>query len=103
MKYQLVIQFTEKLEGGFERLIEIEDELIEKLSTDAEVDGHDFGSGQMNIFVLTNQPLETFKQIIKILTSWKDTLTDMKAAYRNVEGEDYTCVWPNYLTEFNVT
>ena len=51
LKYQLVIQFSQELEGGFDRLINIEDELDKNLSINAEVDGHDFGSGQMNIFI----------------------------------------------------
>jgi hypothetical protein len=102
MQYLLVIQFPEKLENSFERLIEIEDIFIEKLSELADIDGHDVGSGQMNIFIHTNQPLEIFEQIKNILIPMEDAFLNMKAAYRKFDEDDFTCLWPARLTEFKV-
>ncbi len=103
MKYQLVIQFSGESEDDFEHLIEIEDELEEKLTSASEVDGHDFGSGEMNIFILTNEPVETFKQVKTIIAEKDDDLSVMRAAYRDIESEVFTILWPNDLTEFVVT
>lgn len=103
MKYQLVIQFPGKSTDDFDHLIEIEDELEEKLTDNSEVDGHDFGSGEMNIFILTNEPVETFNQVKTILAEMDDDLSVVKVAYRDIEAEDFTILWPNNLTEFVVT
>ena len=100
MKYQLVIQFSGESEGDFDRLIELEDELEELLSDESEVDGHDFGSGEMNIFILTNEPSGTFEQVKSALT--KKDLSTMKAAYRDIESENFSILWPKGLAEFVV-
>jgi hypothetical protein len=101
MKYQLVIQFSGKSMDDFDHLIEIEDTLEENLTGDCEVDGHDFGSGEMNIFILTEEPVETFMQTKSLLDH--DDLSNMKAAYRDIEAEKFTILWPKGLTKFVVT
>lgn len=103
MKYQLVIQFLGKTEDDFEHLIDLEDELDEKLTGATEVDGHDFGSGEMNIFILTDDPTNAFRQVKSLLTGRHYGLSNMKAAYRDIETESYTILWPDHLTEFGVT
>ncbi len=102
MKYQLVIQFPAESQNDFDNLIEIENELIKKLTGDSEVDGHDFGSGEMNIFIFTNEPNKTFSHVITMLTSRDENISNMKAGYRVIEDEDFTVLWPNDLTEFVV-
>jgi hypothetical protein len=103
MKYQLVIQFLGETEDDFEHLIDLEDELEEKLIGESEVDGHDFGSGEMNIFILSDEPIEAFSQIQSLLTGSHYNLSNMKAAYRDIEAESFTILWPDHLTEFVVT
>ena len=58
--YQLVYKFP-FLEGDIEqsdKVIELEDQLIEATAdlSLAAVEGHDWGSGEMNIFLCTNAP-----------------------------------------------
>lgn len=101
MKYQLVIQFAEESIEGFDHLIKIEDLLIDNLEA-ADVDGHDVGSGEMNIFIFTDRPVDTFSHVKKLLAQDIDCLQTMKAAYRDVESEDYNILWPKDLTEFEV-
>ena len=103
MKYQLVIQFPGESEDDFDHLIEIEDEFEEKLTDSSVVDGHDFGSGEMNIFILTNEPVETFKKVKTIIDGKDDYISVMRAAYRDIESEVFTILWPNDLTKFVVT
>jgi hypothetical protein len=54
MNYQLVLQFRAESVQEFGELVVLEDLLIEKLPEDSEVDGHDFGCGEFNIFILTD-------------------------------------------------
>ncbi len=99
MKYQLVIQFPENLYGDIEWIATIEDRLIEALDT-AEVDGHDIGSGQVNIFIYTNDPVLIFDKVKFVLETEHIPLSDIKVAYRDVSAETYTCLWPEGLTSF---
>ena len=102
MKYQLVIQFPEALRGGVDLLIKLEDILEANLET-SEVDGHDIGSGEMNIFIYTDEPEVTFNEIKNLFESEKEVVCNMKAAYRDAEKGEFICIWPKELREFHVT
>ena len=103
MKYQLVLQFPAKSEDDFDNLIALEDELIEELGDSAEVDGHDFRADEMNIFIITEKPADTFEKIQPLLSK-KENFDDLTAAFRDLESEDYTTVWPRDFTKkFRVT
>ncbi len=60
MKYQLVLRFAADSMEDFDRLVALEDSLIQELDGVAAVDGHDFGSGEFNIFTLTDGPATVF-------------------------------------------
>ncbi|MFA5375780.1 MAG: ABC transporter [Dehalococcoidia bacterium] len=93
MEYQLVIQFpAEKIED-FESLVKFEDSLIKIIGTSAEVDGHDFGSGEANIFIITPNPASTFALIKKKLAS-NGMLKQCLVAHRELQGEKYSVIWP---------
>ena len=82
-------------------MIEIEDVLINGLSEESDVDGHDFGSGEMNIFIYTDNPTKTFAEIKSLIGS-QDHWTDARVAYREIEKDDYTILWPKDLLEFKL-
>jgi hypothetical protein len=92
-EYQLVLQFPDRWLWSFHSLIRLEDQLIRKLGDSACVDGHDCGSGEMNIFILTSQLVETF-QTIRPLLARKLWLRLSAAAYRGLDEESYTVIWP---------
>lgn len=50
MKYQLVLQWPASSIKDYDAMIEAENALIENLSAANDVDGHDVGSGEVNIF-----------------------------------------------------
>jgi hypothetical protein len=102
MKYQLVLQWPASSIKDYDAMIEIEDALVEKLSDENEVDGHDAGSGEMNIFIRTDNPKSAFNEVKGILGS-RDFWVDARVAYREVAGSEYTILWPKDLTEFKVT
>jgi len=102
MKYLLVLQWPATSLEDFDAMIEIEDALTEKLSGEHEIDGHDAGSGEMNIFIWTDNPEMAFSEVKRILGS-RDCWSDARVAYREDGGDDYTIMWPKDLTEFDVS
>ncbi|MES2217340.1 MAG: ABC transporter [Pseudomonadota bacterium] len=100
MKYQLVVQLTEDI--GLDKLISIEDLLIQKLSFNTEVDGHDIGMGEMNIFIYTDSPEELLQEILSILKYDPYIYAVIKVAFREVDKDPYTCLWPKDLKNFSV-
>lgn len=103
MRYILVLQWPAASEADYDALIAMEDTL-EAALTNAHgfVDGHDFGSGQMNIFIHTDQPLEAFGDAVASLST-DPRWPDVRAAYRPAEGDRYVVVWPEALQEFSVS
>ncbi|WP_284982865.1 hypothetical protein [Arthrobacter sp. efr-133-TYG-118] len=103
MKYILVLQWPGTNEADFDALIAMED-LLEAALPEAHgfVDGHDFGAGQMNIFVQTDRPLEAF-QDAKTSLSLDPRWAGARAAYRPAEGDRYVLVWPATLEGFSVS
>ena len=60
MDYQLVLQFQGDSLGDFDAMVALEDELSVLLADSADIDGHDIGSGQANIFIFSFNPTATF-------------------------------------------
>ena len=103
MKYQLALQFPANSIADYDEMIALEDELIEKLGSSAKVDGHDCGSGEMNIFIHTDEPNKAFETIRPVVAKRK-LIEKLTAAYRERTGEDYTVVWPiGFTKNFRIT
>jgi hypothetical protein len=79
----------------------LEDQLESRLGHHSSVDGHDFGSGEMNIFVETQDPAGAFADVVAAFGG-SPRWADLRAAYREATGEDYEILWPQTLTEFSV-
>ncbi|MEI7732921.1 MAG: ABC transporter [Verrucomicrobiota bacterium] len=101
MKYQLVLQWPASSIKDYDAMIEVENALVENLSTASDVDGHDAGSGEVNIFIRTDDPKRAFNEVKAILGT-RDFWIDARVAYREVAGSEYTILWPKSLTEFKV-
>ena len=93
MRYQLVLQFPGDSPADFDTLLTVEEKLAAMLSDVADVDGHDIGSGEANIFVLTDDPRDTFDKALPVLKDCAD-VDSMRAAFREITGETYTVLWP---------
>ena len=64
MRFQVILQWpAHSLDDYAEMVGGVEELLIAKLSAQNEVDGHDFGVGATNIFVLTDDPRRAFEEI----------------------------------------
>jgi hypothetical protein len=93
MDYQLVFQFRGDTLADYDAMIALEDELIAELRDSADVDGHDSGSGETNIFIFTSDPAATFDRARPVLDR-RQCLQSVTAAFRQVDGESYTVIWP---------
>jgi len=102
MNYQLVLQLPTDDKTDFDLLIDLEDKLIVGMGPDHDVDGHDFGSGEMNIFIYTRDPNAAFSEISQLIALYQ--FPKLRAAYRHVEKDEYTNLWPKGSNEsFSVT
>jgi hypothetical protein len=100
-KFQLVLQFRGQTLADFDALISIEDRMIAELGRSVVVDGHDFGSGTGNIFIITSDPELTFWRARHALKS-DDPLQLAAAAYRPLAGENITVLWPKGAQTFSI-
>jgi hypothetical protein len=103
-RYQLVIQFKLRDDdyARQDEVLALEDDLIERLDPDVVfLDGHDAGSGEMNLFLFTNEPAEASALIKPIMTA-RSLLGQSTAAYRPTDGEDFVPLWPEGLQTFEV-
>ena len=101
MKYQLVLQFAADSLEDYDRLVSLEDSFIEEPDDVANVDGHDFGSGTFNIFILTDDPTTVFGKAHAIFIN-QGVPNVLRSAYREMAGEDHVILWPSALNEFSV-
>ena len=92
MDYQLVLQFLVSESTDFDELIDLETQLMVVLAGNHTVDGHDFGSAEMNIFIHTDDPQDAFERSKPLVpANLKPTL---KAAYRRLSDDKYYWLYP---------
>ncbi len=101
MSHILVLQWPGSSEADFEELVRMEYQLDISLSDSAGVDGHDFGSGEANIFIERDDPAGTLAEVDAIL-SQGPRWADLRAAYRESTGDTYVVLWPVGYPEFRV-
>lgn len=92
-KHTLVLQFPAGGLQEFDKLIEVEDLLSKYLHGLAEVDGHDAGIEEMNIFIFTDKPREAFEKA-KFIVQGVEWLPLLSAAYRLGCKDEYFRLWP---------
>jgi hypothetical protein len=101
MRYQLVLQWPSDSMETYDAVIDIEDVLIDELGGASDVDGHDVGSGETNVFIWTDDPLAAFERVQARLCShplWADT----RAAFRADDHDRYTVIRPKGLSNFKI-
>ena len=100
-KYQLVLQFSTEGPQDFEDLVNLEKLIAQGLPVDSDLDGHDMGSGEFNIFVLTDRPEECFRAAQNIL-QLHNGFRAFKAAYRQIGQDDFVSLWPANSDPFTI-
>ncbi len=97
MKYQLVLQLPASSIKDYDAMIELEETIRRSLENVGRVDGHDAGSGEMNIFIFTDHPKLAFERVKQVLGT-NDFMPELKVAYREVGKDDFTILHPARLT-----
>lgn len=88
-----MLQFLGDSLADYDAMVALENDLIAELGDSADVDGHDVGSGETNIFIITAEPVRTF-QASRVVLERNLCMGAVTAAYRPVGGEEYTVIWP---------
>jgi hypothetical protein len=107
VRRQFILQFQIEEHGSTEdldRLISIEETLDGALRRNSAgyVDGHDIGSGQMNIFMISPS-WSAGEQFLELYLEYQDWATDVVVAKDKRDGT-YEIVWPEaYEGNFTVT
>jgi hypothetical protein len=100
-QYQLVLQFPISSQSSLDELFSIEAAVAEMLVTGPDdLDGHDVGSGAMNIFIDTHDPVAAFDRLKALIPA--NLLVSAKAAYRDFDSEEYIVIWPLHQPPFNL-
>lgn len=93
MQYQLVLRFRKALLESSDDVQALERALVEPLRDTAQLDGHDIGSRDINLFIMTADPASTFRRAKPALERLQ-LLDRVTAAYRLEGGVRFTVVWP---------
>jgi len=96
-----VLQFKQEFFDDLKVLEKLEDQ-FENFLLDAEIDGHDIGNEECNIFIHTDIPLKIFDKVKAILHNQKIDIAEIKAGYRDFASNTYIPIWPEDLKEFKV-
>jgi len=101
MRYQLVLQFPASSIKDYDAIIKFEEAIIGTLGNLGRVDGHDAGSGEMNIFILTDDPALAFARV-KQVPGTMGLMRVLKVAYREVGQDEFTILHPAGLASFAI-
>ena len=101
MNSQLVLQWCEPNLPDFDQLIGIEDSLVAVIGHYAEVDGHDLGAAECNIFIETHEPTNCF-DVLRSACGSEPWFATLRAGYRRLDEQAYNPFWPTGMVSFAV-
>ena len=101
MKYQLVLRLPASSIKDYDAMIELEETIMRSLGDLGTVDGHDAGSGEMNIFILSDQPKLAFERVKQVLGT-KDFMPELKVAYLEIGNDEFAILHPADLSHFTI-
>jgi hypothetical protein len=93
MQHQLVLQFRRTSFEAPGLVDGLEAKLKETLGDTVEMDGHDIGTRDVSVFILTLDPASTFRKAKPVLEGLK-LLDWTTAAHRVVGGAQFKVIWP---------
>ena len=93
MDYQLVIKFWRKSLPDQDAVAAIQDDLRDVLGDSAALDGYDVNAKEINLFVVTPEPKQSFRKIRTVLEA-RGIVQGVSAAHRLVGGARFTSLWP---------
>jgi hypothetical protein len=93
MDYQLVIKLWRKSLASEAFLVTLERELQQALGDAVTLEGHDVSPREINLFMLTADPRQTFRRSRDVLERM-GVVAGVSAAFRVSGGERFTSIWP---------
>ena len=93
MDYQLVVKFWRPSLSGETFLTTLAEEMQHELGEVAKLDGHDVSDKEINLFVVTPDPKQSFRRLKRVLEK-NDNLRGVSAAFRLLGGAQFTSIWP---------
>ena len=93
MKYHLVIQFPVTEDFDFDAILALETRLMLEMGEDYIVDGHDFGAGEINISIQTDDPEAGFKKAFDKVPV--NLISEVRVAYRASDADGFTWLYPD--------
>jgi hypothetical protein len=97
MDYQLVIKFWRRSLSDEAFLATIEGELKQALGDAVELEGYDVSPKEINLFMLTADPRNSFRRARGVLERL-GVEHGISAAFRLVGGAQFTSIWPLRVT-----
>lgn len=97
MNHQLVLQFIGDEDDTVDKVIDLEDRLIDALEglTSVDVDGHEVGEGVINLSLHAKNAPRIWEKIEPLIEEAALENLDINAvAYRSLDSDDYTVLWP---------
>ena len=102
MQYQLVFRFRKSSLERPDDIQLLEHVLAESLGDAVQLDGHDIGPREVNLFLMTPDPVAAFRRSKPALEQLA-LLEKVTVAYRVEGGARFTVVWPlGYSRKFNL-
>ncbi len=86
----------------YDEMIAYERSVAGALGELGEVDGHDAGTGEMNIFILTDRPKLAFDRI-KEISDTEKYRNELKAAFREIGKDEFVIIFPENLVHFSIS
>lgn len=93
MDYQLVIKFWRKSLEDEAFLPTLQAEMQAVLGTAAAMDGYDVSAREINLFVMTPDPKQSFRRLRGVLED-RGLVRGVSAGFRLVGGARFTSLWP---------
>jgi hypothetical protein len=93
MNYQVVFQWRIVDQDPLDFIVDMEETIEAALSNHHVVDGHDFGCGEGNVFVHTDNPERCMAEMASHLVN-DVRFANVKVGYRKFTDEEYSPLWP---------
>ena len=98
IRSQLGLQFSSEAFDDSDAVTALVETLRSVLADSAIVDGHDVQSGEVNIFIHTHDPADSFGRCKYVLHA-SDHLEFLTAAFWELHSQTYTVIWPERSTK----
>jgi hypothetical protein len=103
MQYQLVFRFRKSSLERPDDIQSLERALADSLGDAVQLDGHDIGPRDVNLFLMTPDPTSAFRRSKPALEQLA-LLDKVTAAHRVEGGARFTVIWPlKYGRKFNLS